>query len=172
MESAAISFVDSRSRIESRCVSHAVGRTTDGTPLAFHIYRRPLERPPSRHSAIHSFIHSCGGALSRHISSSTDHVEILQDRPGLRLSGARSDGASAGSCQRPSLPIQLLSVESSPVCRRQHSLVSRSAVPTPSARGNLLTCGFPGPNLFGISTDVPEGCTVQQAAYVVRHGSR
>jgi hypothetical protein len=29
-----------------------------------------------------------------------------------------------------------------------------------------------GPNIHGISSDVPEGCTVEQAAYVVRHGSR
>jgi len=29
-----------------------------------------------------------------------------------------------------------------------------------------------GPNVHGISSDVPEGCTVEQAAYVVRHGSR
>jgi acid phosphatase len=29
-----------------------------------------------------------------------------------------------------------------------------------------------GPNVHGISADVPEGCTVDQAAYVSRHGSR
>lgn len=29
-----------------------------------------------------------------------------------------------------------------------------------------------GPDVFGISNDVTEGCTVEQAAYVVRHGSR
>ncbi|OJJ47345.1 hypothetical protein ASPZODRAFT_16025 [Penicilliopsis zonata CBS 506.65] len=29
-----------------------------------------------------------------------------------------------------------------------------------------------GPNTFGIDSDVPDQCTVQQAAYVVRHGSR
>lgn len=29
-----------------------------------------------------------------------------------------------------------------------------------------------GPNILGISADVPEGCTVDQVAYVVRHGSR
>jgi hypothetical protein len=34
----------------------------------------------------------------------------------------------------------------------------------------LLTCQ--GPNVFGISNDVPQGCSVQQAAYIVRHGSR
>ncbi|PWY92282.1 histidine acid phosphatase [Aspergillus heteromorphus CBS 117.55] len=31
---------------------------------------------------------------------------------------------------------------------------------------------FAGPNVFGISNEVPSQCTVQQAAYVVRHGSR
>ncbi|TPX17645.1 uncharacterized protein E0L32_012056 [Thyridium curvatum] len=31
---------------------------------------------------------------------------------------------------------------------------------------------YAGPNVFGISSDVPEGCTVDQVAYVVRHGSR
>lgn len=31
---------------------------------------------------------------------------------------------------------------------------------------------FPGPDVNGISSDVPDGCTVEQAAYVVRHGSR
>ncbi|KIM98232.1 hypothetical protein OIDMADRAFT_128149 [Oidiodendron maius Zn] len=31
---------------------------------------------------------------------------------------------------------------------------------------------FVGPNVFGISNEVPKGCTVQQAAYIVRHGSR
>lgn len=31
---------------------------------------------------------------------------------------------------------------------------------------------FSGPNVFGISNEVPKGCTVQQAAYIVRHGSR
>ena len=31
---------------------------------------------------------------------------------------------------------------------------------------------FAGPNVNGISNDVPEKCTVQQAAYIVRHGSR
>lgn len=31
---------------------------------------------------------------------------------------------------------------------------------------------FSGPNVNGVSSDVPEKCTVQQAAYVVRHGSR
>lgn len=38
----------------------------------------------------------------------------------------------------------------------------------------LLTCflGVLGPNAYGISSDVPDGCTVDQAAYVVRHGSR
>ena len=29
-----------------------------------------------------------------------------------------------------------------------------------------------GPNVFGISNQVPEHCAVQQAAYIVRHGSR
>jgi hypothetical protein len=29
-----------------------------------------------------------------------------------------------------------------------------------------------GPDVHGISSDVPDGCTVDQAAYVVRHGSR
>lgn len=29
-----------------------------------------------------------------------------------------------------------------------------------------------GPNIYGISTDVPENCYVDQAAYVTRHGSR
>ncbi|KAH7118561.1 histidine acid phosphatase [Dactylonectria estremocensis] len=31
---------------------------------------------------------------------------------------------------------------------------------------------FPGPNVNKISADVPEQCTVDQAAYVLRHGSR
>ncbi|RDH32305.1 phosphoglycerate mutase-like protein [Aspergillus welwitschiae] len=31
---------------------------------------------------------------------------------------------------------------------------------------------FAGPNVFGIDNSVPEKCSVQQAAYVVRHGSR
>ncbi|KAH8660481.1 histidine phosphatase superfamily [Xylariales sp. PMI_506] len=31
---------------------------------------------------------------------------------------------------------------------------------------------FPGPNVYDIPYTVPEGCTVQQASYVVRHGSR
>jgi acid phosphatase len=31
---------------------------------------------------------------------------------------------------------------------------------------------FSGPNVFGISTDVPAQCVVDQAAYVLRHGSR
>jgi hypothetical protein len=29
-----------------------------------------------------------------------------------------------------------------------------------------------GPNVHGISPEVPEGCTVSSAAYVLRHGSR
>lgn len=29
-----------------------------------------------------------------------------------------------------------------------------------------------GPNVYGISSDVPEHCTVDQAFYVSRHGSR
>jgi hypothetical protein len=29
-----------------------------------------------------------------------------------------------------------------------------------------------GPNVNGVVNDVPDKCTVQQAAYVVRHGSR
>jgi acid phosphatase len=29
-----------------------------------------------------------------------------------------------------------------------------------------------GPNVSGESNDVPEGCTVENVAYVVRHGSR
>lgn len=29
-----------------------------------------------------------------------------------------------------------------------------------------------GPNVNGISSAVPEGCSVDQAVYVVRHGSR
>lgn len=29
-----------------------------------------------------------------------------------------------------------------------------------------------GPNVYGISNEVPDSCTVKQAAYVVRHGSR
>ena len=29
-----------------------------------------------------------------------------------------------------------------------------------------------GPNVHRISPDVPKGCAVEQAAYVVRHGSR
>jgi hypothetical protein len=29
-----------------------------------------------------------------------------------------------------------------------------------------------GPNVFGISSDVPDNCYVDQAAYVSRHGSR
>jgi acid phosphatase len=29
-----------------------------------------------------------------------------------------------------------------------------------------------GPNVFDISPDIPEGCTVDQAAYISRHGSR
>lgn len=29
-----------------------------------------------------------------------------------------------------------------------------------------------GPNVNGVENDVPDQCTVQQAAYVVRHGSR
>lgn len=31
---------------------------------------------------------------------------------------------------------------------------------------------FVGPNVYNISSEVPEGCTVEQAAYVTRHGSR
>ncbi|TKA81563.1 hypothetical protein B0A55_03011 [Friedmanniomyces simplex] len=31
---------------------------------------------------------------------------------------------------------------------------------------------FPGPNVFGISPDPPPGCTVDQAAFTSRHGSR
>lgn len=31
---------------------------------------------------------------------------------------------------------------------------------------------FAGPNVNGVSNDVPEKCQVQQAAYIVRHGSR
>lgn len=34
-----------------------------------------------------------------------------------------------------------------------------------------LTCDE-GPNVNNVSSDVPTGCTVEQAAYVVRHGSR
>ncbi|EED17079.1 histidine acid phosphatase, putative [Talaromyces stipitatus ATCC 10500] len=29
-----------------------------------------------------------------------------------------------------------------------------------------------GPNVYGISNEVPDGCSVKQAAYIVRHGSR
>lgn len=29
-----------------------------------------------------------------------------------------------------------------------------------------------GPNVFGISSEVPEGCSVDQAVFVSRHGSR
>ncbi|CAI7640194.1 unnamed protein product [Penicillium manginii] len=31
---------------------------------------------------------------------------------------------------------------------------------------------FAGPNVNGVSNETPDKCTVQQAAYVVRHGSR
>ncbi|KAH8909067.1 histidine acid phosphatase [Coniochaeta sp. PMI_546] len=31
---------------------------------------------------------------------------------------------------------------------------------------------FAGPNVYNISPDVPEGCVVDQAAYILRHGSR
>lgn len=31
---------------------------------------------------------------------------------------------------------------------------------------------FDGPNINGISNEVPEGCVVDQVAYVMRHGSR
>ncbi|EPE34607.1 Phosphoglycerate mutase-like protein [Glarea lozoyensis ATCC 20868] len=31
---------------------------------------------------------------------------------------------------------------------------------------------FAGPNISGESNDIPEGCTIENAAYVVRHGSR
>ena len=31
---------------------------------------------------------------------------------------------------------------------------------------------LPGPNVFGISSDAPEGCKVDQGVYIVRHGSR
>ena len=31
---------------------------------------------------------------------------------------------------------------------------------------------FAGPNVNRVSNDVPEKCQVQQAAYIVRHGSR
>lgn len=31
---------------------------------------------------------------------------------------------------------------------------------------------FKGPNVFGISPDAPEGCSVDQAAFSSRHGSR
>lgn len=31
---------------------------------------------------------------------------------------------------------------------------------------------FAGPNVNGVSSDVPEGCVIDQVAYVVRHGSR
>lgn len=31
---------------------------------------------------------------------------------------------------------------------------------------------FAGPNVNGVENTVPDKCTVQQAAYVVRHGSR
>jgi hypothetical protein len=30
----------------------------------------------------------------------------------------------------------------------------------------------PGPDVFGITSDIPDGCYVDQAAYVSRHGSR
>jgi acid phosphatase len=36
----------------------------------------------------------------------------------------------------------------------------------------VADCSVPGPNVFGISSDTPEGCTVDQAVYVSRHGSR
>ena len=36
----------------------------------------------------------------------------------------------------------------------------------------VVTNDTSGSNVYGISSDVPEGCTVQQAAYLVRHGSR
>ena len=31
---------------------------------------------------------------------------------------------------------------------------------------------FPGPNVFNISPEPPAGCTVDQAAFLSRHGSR
>ncbi|KAH8151809.1 uncharacterized protein LAJ45_03800 [Morchella importuna] len=31
---------------------------------------------------------------------------------------------------------------------------------------------FPGPDVFGISQEIPQGCEVDQAVYVIRHGSR
>jgi hypothetical protein len=31
---------------------------------------------------------------------------------------------------------------------------------------------FPGPNVFGIDPEAPEGCVVDQAVYIARHGSR
>lgn len=38
---------------------------------------------------------------------------------------------------------------------------------------SLLTRWFlTGPNVNGVSNEVPAGCTVEQAAYVMRHGSR
>lgn len=42
---------------------------------------------------------------------------------------------------------------------------------SPCSRTTSLTFNS-GPNVFGISSDAPDGCTVDQAAYVSRHGSR
>lgn len=42
--------------------------------------------------------------------------------------------------------------------------------PLQFAGGN--TPYFAGPNVNGVENTVPDKCTVQQAAYVVRHGSR
>lgn len=47
---------------------------------------------------------------------------------------------------------------------------SNSQNPLIYSGGN--TPWYAGPNVNGISNSVPKTCSVQQAAYVVRHGSR
>lgn len=42
----------------------------------------------------------------------------------------------------------------------------------PLIYSGVNTPWYAGPNVNGISITVPDKCTVQQAAYVVRHGSR
>lgn len=38
--------------------------------------------------------------------------------------------------------------------------------------GHLLTSLIQGPDVHGIGSAIPENCHVDQAAYVLRHGSR
>ena len=47
-----------------------------------------------------------------------------------------------------------------------------SLVPPKGCHEGFMLISLPGPDVYGLGTDPPAGCTVDQAIFVSRHGSR